>query len=117
MKDVSPGDSVTFRIMVTNDGPLVDGFRISGAGSNATFNVKYFVDAKGMTDITDSVTASGGYKISSLAAGESFAIKLKVKVKDGAPPGAVGKWLVTAKSTNDSHAKDAVQAGVTVVAR
>lgn len=99
------GQTVSFKIMVQNDGSDTDTYTVSGPGSGKGYTVTYFL---GTTDITSKVTA-GTYKVS-LAPTTSKIFTLKVKV--GSSAATSRAMRVKATSGHDPTQLDAVKAVV-----
>jgi glucose/arabinose dehydrogenase len=105
------GTSRTYVIRVWNDSPTTDSYLLKGTGSVSGFTVKYLSGGSGTTDITAAVLA-GTYRLSNLAPGGSWVVRLVVTLGASVPSAAVRDWLVTATSQRTSTAQDAVDARI-----
>lgn len=112
--DLTAGSTMTFRIDIENDGLVTSDFSIKGSEDVAPFVVRYFEGARGRTEITGEVKA-GTYRIDALAAGESRALRMKVKAKRDAAVGTTGKLRVKAAADGSSLAQDIVKANLRIV--
>ncbi len=101
------GTSKTFVIKIWNDSSSPDTYLVKGAGTQTGFTVKYLKGASGTTDITAAVLA-GTYKTASINAGGGVVIRMVVTIAANAATGVTRDFLVTATSSRDSSAKDAV---------
>lgn len=103
-----------FVIQITNVGTSADTFKITGPGNRRPFTVRYLQGATGTAAITSQVEAVPGYTTASLSPGSSATIRLVVKAKRLARSGAHKSWLITATSTGNPSALDAVLAAARV---
>jgi hypothetical protein len=102
----APGNSVTFRISIQNDGTSADRIGVDAAGAAVDgYSVRYF---RGTTDITAAVVA-GTYQTWSLAPGAAYLITARVTVHSAAAVGSHVTRLVTLTSVGDGAKKDAVK--------
>lgn len=99
----SPGQTVTFKIRIENDGSDTDPYTVLGTASGKGYVAKYL---SGSTDITAQVKA-GTYTVN-LGPGGSRVLTLKVKLKASAV--ASRAFLVKATSTHSPTTVDAVKA-------
>lgn len=93
-----------FVVGVRNDAPFTDSFVLSGIGSNARFKVDYFA---GADPVTDEVVA-GTYRTPPVAPDATFNLRVRVKVRSGAPAGAARTGTVTARSATVTADLDTV---------
>jgi hypothetical protein len=110
---VAPGGKNTFLIEVQNDANVVDDITVKAPAASKPFKVQYFDDTAGNPDITAAIEG-GTYKISQLGSKESRTIRMKVKVKANATPGALATFRIKAISNGNAAAKDVVKATIQV---
>ncbi len=89
------GTSKFFPVLVQNDGPLPASYKVKGAGAAPGHSVTYINYANG-ANITTAVR-NGTFSTGELARGQSFAMKMIVKLTATAAKNAV--FTVTASST------------------
>jgi hypothetical protein len=104
----------TFDIAVRNRRSVVDAFRLKGQGSTTNFAVKYLAGLRGTTNITNAVEA-GIYTLTTVAAGGTKYLRLRITVRGTAKIGSTFGRLVTVRSVHASVAKDAVKGVLNVV--
>ena len=98
--------TITFTISIQNDGTQSGRFKVAATASgNVNFQVTYF---RGTTNITTAVV-NGTYVTGSVAPGNVWAIKAKVKVVPSVVSGATTTRLITITSNSDSSKVDAVK--------
>ena len=98
--------TITFTISIQNDGTQSGKFKVAATASgNVNFQVTYF---RGTTNITSAVV-NGTYLTGSVAPGNVWAIKAKVKVMPSVISGATTTRLITITSNADSSKVDAVK--------
>lgn len=106
------GQPAVFRITVENDGNVADSYTVSGpGGSSRKWAVRYVFGGLNVTAAVKQGTFD--FKAADFLAGEERDIKLVIKPKDAAKPGARKSVLVTVISETEGI-KDAVRARVTV---
>jgi hypothetical protein len=110
---VRAGKSVTYDIVVQNDGSASDSFIVRGSAGATALAVKYYTGLSGGTDVTAAVTA-GTYAISNLSAGGSQTLRVVVTAARNAASNTSLTCVVTATSQGDSSKLDAVKASTTV---
>jgi hypothetical protein len=107
-----PGQPRTFRITVENDGNVTDSYAVSGrGGSSRKWVVRYSFGGLNVTGAVRNGTFD--FKATAFGLGEQRDIRLVIKPKDTAKPGARKSVLVTVVSKGDGT-KDAVRARVRV---
>lgn len=111
--NVKPNKSVTYHLLVQNDGNATDSFKIRGSAASASFTVKYYDALSGGSDISAAMT-SGTYAVNNLAVGGTKALRVVVTAARGAAVNAVQTCLVTATSTADTSKSDTVATVTTV---
>ncbi len=99
------GATVTYWVSAQNDAPFTDVLRLKGTASNTRFRVTY--TAAGV-DITAAVVA-GTYTTPVLGPGDSFLVKVVVKVKATAPAGSSLTGSMIIKSDSDPARRDTVK--------
>ncbi|MGH2546364.1 MAG: Kelch repeat-containing protein [Actinomycetota bacterium] len=110
-----PGQPRTFRITVENDGNVTDSYAVSGrGGSSRKWVVRYSFGGLNVTGAVRNGTFD--FKAAAFGLGEQRDIRLVIKPKDPAKPGARKSVLVTVVSKGDGT-KDAVRARVRVKKR
>jgi hypothetical protein len=103
------GTTTSFTINVQNDGAVSDSYVVHGPGSSNGFTVRYF---SGTTDITTAVV-NGTYTTTSVAAGGTRTLEMRVTVGATATTGSSKTSLVSLTSTHAGSATDAVRTTVT----
>lgn len=93
------GSYFEFQVFIQNDGSA-DRFKVHATGQGSTF--KYL---HGTTNITSAVVA-GTYQTPSLGSGDTYTLKVRVRI-------ATGARLITLTSVANSTKKDAVKVKVT----
>jgi hypothetical protein len=97
--------TITFGVSIQNDDLVTDSFTVLATGAaTTTYRVRYFA---GTTDITAAVVA-GTFTTPALAAGDSYRVTVKVKVKSTAAADSDVTRLVTVTSAGDGTTQDAV---------
>jgi hypothetical protein len=116
-KKVKHGKTGVFYVAVQNNGTTLDSFRIQGAGDSTGFTVKYFLGAKGVTDITSNVVA-GVYSTASIApgaiTGDATMIRVVVTVDKTVVKGQSRDLQISGSSNSNLSKTDAVH-GVVLV--
>ena len=92
---IARGASQYFPVLIQNDGPLPASFKVKGTGAATGYTVTYINYANG-ANITTAVR-NGTFSTDTLARGQSFAMKMIVKLS--ATAAATGTFVVTASST------------------
>ena len=92
---ITRGTSQFFPVLVQNDGLLPAAFTLRGTGAATGYTVTY-INYANNADITAAVR-NGTFSTGTLARGQSFAMKMIVKLS--ATAANTGSFLVTAKST------------------
>jgi hypothetical protein len=96
--------TATARWRVQNDGVRADTFRLAGPRSNHRWKVRYLL---GGLDVTAAVVA-GTYRTDTLAPGQQLTLRVVVKPKRTAKVGSTRTFTLTAASSADGAAVDAV---------
>lgn len=96
--------TATYFLTVQNDAPFNEALRLRGTASTANYQVNY---TRSGIDITTPVTL-GSYTTPELGPGETFLVKVQVKVKAGAAVGSSLAGLVTTRSTTHPPQKDVI---------
>jgi hypothetical protein len=109
---VAPGGSVTFKVLLQNDGVGPDSFTLKGDGNRAGVGTVRYL-AGGTTDITSAVEA-GTYVTPTLTPGQQIAIDMVITGDPSVTVAITGKWLLTARSVATPTLLDAVAAKVRV---
>ena len=112
------GATATYELLIENDGAVSDDFTITGTATTAigggTFTVQY-IGTDGSTDVTTQVIGSG-YSITSVAAGASETMTVKVTPSLAVVDGTEFDVNVTATSGTNVAAFDVVSASTSVSA-
>ena len=105
----APSKTAQFTISLQNESNIPETFVVQASSPPVTgYKVKFF---RGLTEITSAVFA-GTYVTESVAPGNTFAIKLKVKVLAGAPAGSHVDGMVSATANGSVLISDTVGFGV-----
>ena len=92
---IARGNSQYFPVLIQNDGPLPASFKVKGTGAATGYTVTYINYANG-ANITTAVR-NGTFSTDTLARGQSFAMKMVVKLS--ATAANTGSFVVAASST------------------
>ncbi|HYF47324.1 MAG TPA: hypothetical protein VD926_14010, partial [Acidimicrobiales bacterium] len=103
---VRPGDQVNYYVRLDNDGLVDDAITVRGTAGDDEFGVSYF---HGRRDVSAMVKA-GTYHVADLAPGEQRVIRVAVRARGTAGFGASHTVRITASSTGEPAAVDAVTA-------
>jgi hypothetical protein len=107
---VGAGMTRNVYVLLGNDSPDVDSFRVAATWSGAP---KYTVTIfRNGVDITTQVKA-GTYSVNNLASGANVTIRVQIQGQAGLSPSATGNLDVTLTSKSAPAAKDVVRAHVT----
>jgi Arylsulfotransferase (ASST) len=98
------GGVLTALVMFQDDGTEVDTLRLRGARNTAAFQVRFF---RGATDISPGVKA-GTFETWSLEPGDYYPLRVEVRVRPTAPPGAEQRIRLTGTSIGEPARTDTV---------
>ena len=106
-KGKQQGQTITYQLSIQNDSPTSNDrfFVEANAGTATHFQIKYFY---GTTNVTTAVE-NGTYRTTALTPGDTFVIKVAVKVKNSASNTAKVTRKLTITSANDSTRVDAAK--------
>ena len=107
-QSAAPGQKVTYAFRVKNAGIQNDSFKITGPGSVAGWNIRYYESNTGI-EVTSQVTG-GGWSSGTLAPGGTKGISVSVKPDATLSLGSVNTLLITAASDSDNTKIDVVKA-------
>ena len=110
-QNASPGQQVTYVFKVKNAGDADGSFKISGPGSIAGWNIRYYESNTG-TEVTSQVTGAG-WSSGTLAPGATKGIFVNVKSDSTLSLGSTNTLLITAASDSDNTKIDVVKAVTT----
>jgi uncharacterized delta-60 repeat protein len=109
-REVAPGNSVTLRVEIQNDGNTADTFSLVGSPGTPGVDVNYIDHG-----VTITRSLQFGQHREHLAPGASTTITMVVRVRPAANPGLVRTFKVSATSTNDPSKEDTVAARIRVL--
>ena len=107
----SPNQKITYTFRVKNAGDADDSFKITGPGSVAGWNIRYYESNTGI-EVTSQVTGAG-WSSGTLAPGATKGIFVNVKSDSTLSLGATNTLLITASSDSDNTKIDVVKAVTT----
>ena len=107
----TPNQKITYTFKVRNAGDSDDSFKITGPGSVAGWNVRYYESNTG-AEVTSLVTGAG-WPSGTLAPGATKGIFVNVKSDSTLSLGATNTLLITAASEADDSKIDVVKAVTT----
>ena len=99
-----PGRTVTALVRFQADGTSVETLRLQGSRSTGAFDVRYL---RGTLDISPGVKP-GTFETSSFGPGAYFPLRIQVRVRPGATPGAEQRIRLTAESVVEPGRTDTV---------
>jgi hypothetical protein len=103
---IRPGDEVNYYVRVDNDGTVDDTIVLHGTTGDEQFGVRYF---HGRREVSGMVKA-GTYRLTDLAPGEQRTLRIAVRARRTALPGATNVLRFTATSAGDGAVADTVVA-------
>ena len=107
----APNQKITYTFKVKNAGNANDSFKITGPGSVAGWNVRYYESNTG-AEVTSQVTG-GGWSSGTIGPGATKGIFVNVKSDATLSLGATNTLLITASSDSDNTKIDVVKAVTT----
>ncbi len=99
-----PGRTVTALVRFQADGTSVETLRLQGSRSTGAFDVRYL---RGNLDISPGIKP-GTFETSSFGPGAYFPLRIQVRVRPGATPGAEQRIRLTAESVVEPGRTDTV---------
>ncbi len=106
---VQPRQTAIFYIKMENDGGILDTFAVKGDSGGDGWDVRYYSQKAGGSDITDSIIA-GTWRTPPLSPAQWKEIRLEVKPTASVTPHTRKDILITSTSLVDTTKKDAVKA-------
>jgi streptogramin lyase len=112
-QSVAQGISAIYDVKLVNKRVACDRFLLAGSPGGSGWEVKYFDESAGGTDITTQVTA-GTWKSGVIPPGESIRLRIEVKPDLSVAPGLSQEITLVASSTSDLTKTDSVKTVTTV---